>query len=75
MTLDQYLVSERARLNEFERQWREAARAKPSMFPLVMDEGAWFESYTAFDEGCSLVGDSPEEEKVRHDHSLGEPAT
>jgi len=40
LSLDSFLEQERARLIEFERQWREGMAAKPMYFPKAMDAGS-----------------------------------
>ena len=59
LSLDSFLEQERARLIEFERQWREGMAAKPMYFPKAMDAGLWDEALSAFDDTTSMVKAAP----------------
>lgn len=50
-SVEQYVASEKERLDSFCSWWHEQHQSKPTDYPLIMDKSDWNEQYDLFDEG------------------------
>lgn len=53
MTLEDFIIEERARLEAFERFWIAMMRDRPGEFPREQEPGDWDEQFLTFDPSAA----------------------